>query len=133
MSKLDIASIDQQYPMSIEGIRVLVDCFYVKIQKHTELSPVFAAAIGKEPSDWKPHLEKMYNFWGMIMLGVGEYKGNPLKAHISLPPFPESYFDKWLELFAETADEVLVPTAAELFKNKSQKMALVLKRGIYTK
>jgi len=117
--------------MSTEGIRALVDRFYEKIQKDDELSPVFEAAIGRKPSDWKPHLEKMYSFWSMIMLGVGDYKGNPLQKHKELPPFPESFFAKWLELFAETADEVLVPEAAEIFKNKSQKMSLVLRRGIY--
>ena len=54
--------------VSEDGIRQLVDAFYVKVQADPELGPIFARAI---PGDWQPHLNKMYAFWSSVMLTSG--------------------------------------------------------------
>ena len=68
--------------ISEDGIRGLVDAFYVKVRLDPELAPIFARAI---PGDWQPHLTKMYAFWSSVMLTTGRYKGNPVVKHLVIP------------------------------------------------
>ena len=63
------------------GIRRLVDAFYVKVRADPELAPIFDRAI---PGDWGPHLTKMYAFWSSMMLTSGRYKGNPVAIHLGI-------------------------------------------------
>ena len=62
-----------------DGIRQLVDAFYVKVRADAELAPIFARAI---PGDWQPHLTKMYAFWSSVMLTTGRYKAGPFQRHL---------------------------------------------------
>lgn len=117
--------------ISEDSIKRLVDTFYAKVRRDPALSPIFAAAIGESESQWGPHLEKMYAFWSSIMLTSGRYHGNPLKKHKDLPAFDIRLFDRWLELFAETANELHTPETAAIYIAKSQRIAESLKLGIY--
>ena len=54
-----ISSAEKLNHISEDGIRRLVDAFYVKVRLDPELAPIFARAI---PGDWQPHLTKMYAF-----------------------------------------------------------------------
>ena len=77
-----IAAAGRPDDVSEDGIRQLVDAFYVKVRADPELAPIFAHAI---PGDWKPHLTKMYAFWSSVMLTTGRYKGNPVAKHLVIP------------------------------------------------
>lgn len=114
-------------------IRVLVDRFYVKVRNDEYLGPIFLNAIGSGDEDWQPHLERMYDFWSSIMLTSGRYHGNPLQKHRSLPPFEPNLFDRWLELFAETAKEIHTSVIAGHYITMSQRIAESLKLGLYKK
>lgn len=114
-----------------DGIKKLVDNFYDKIRQDKELGPVFNEAIGYSNEEWVPHLEKMYAFWSSVMLTSGRYHGNPLKKHKDLPPFNIELFGRWLELFAQTAQELFSPEIAEAFMAKSQRIAANLKFNLY--
>lgn len=114
-------------------IKRLVDDFYLKVRRDAQLGPVFEAAIGKSDTEWGPHLEKMYAFWSSIMLTSGRYHGNPLKKHKDLPAFDIRLFDRWLELFAQTAHEVHTPDIASTYIGKSLRIAESLKLGLYYK
>lgn len=106
--------------VSEEAIVTLVDTFYGKIRENPELGPIFEEAIG---DDWQPHLSKMYDFWSSIMLQTGRYKGRPLPAHVRLPIEPR-HFGLWLELFAETTEEVFDdPDTAHAFQVKAHQIA----------
>jgi hemoglobin len=89
-----------------DSIKQLVDSFYTKIRQDTELGTIFNGAIGNSDAEWQPHLDKLYAFWSSVMLTSGRYHGNPMKKHIDLPPFDLSLFDRWLEMFEETAHEL---------------------------
>ena len=117
--------------ISEESIKRLVDAFYARVRRDPALSPVFAAAIGESEDQWGPHLEKMYAFWSSVMLTSGRYHGNPFKAHKDLPAFDEKLFDRWLELFAQTARELHTPDMAARFIEKSTMIAQSLKYGLY--
>ena len=77
-----IIAADKLDHVSEDGIRQLVDTFYVKVRADPELAPIFARAI---PGDWQPHLTKMYAFWSSVMLTTGRYKGNPVVKHLVIP------------------------------------------------
>jgi len=114
-----------------ETIRILIKNFYEKVLSDKQLKPVFIEAIGEDNHAWEPHLETMYDFWSSIMLNSGRYKGNPLQKHRLLPPFDSALFNRWLELFAETAREIHTEEIAISYIEKSNRIAESLKLGLY--
>lgn len=117
--------------ISEESIKKLVDNFYDKVRQSEELAYIFENKIGTTKEEWQHHLQNMYNFWSSLMLASGKYKGNPMKKHKDLPTFPEQKFDKWLELFSQTANEIYEKNIAEKFIEKSQLIARSLRYGLY--
>lgn len=109
-------------------IEKLVHAFYGKVRKDPILGPIFARAI---VGDWGPHLAKMCEFWSSVMLMSGRYKGNPMVAHIRLKTVRPEHFDRWLELFAETAAEICPPNAAQAFVEKAKNIARSLQLGMF--
>ena len=90
--------------ISEDVIRHLVDAFYAKVRLDPELAPIFERAI---LGDWDLHLVTMYDFWSSVMLISGRYKGNPVEKHRRLKGIEPRLFDRWLQLFGETCNEVL--------------------------
>lgn len=68
--------------------------------------------------------------WSSVMLTSGRYKGNPMAAHLRRPIRPE-FFDCWLALFAETADEAVGGEAAGTFRTKANRAAESLKLALF--
>lgn len=104
-------------PLSEEQIADLVDTFYAKVRADQMLGPIFEGAIS---DNWGPHLAKMKAFWSSVMLASRTYKGNPMMAHLALPRLTREHFDRWLELWRETAPEVCDEPAASLFVEKAE-------------
>ena len=114
--------------VSEEQIRTLVDAFYGKIRKDSELAPVFERAI---PGDWGPHLTTMYAFWSSVMLTTGRYKGSPVTVHQRIEGLEIGLFDRWLALFGEACDEMFDDDIAGLFRLKAAKIAESLKLALF--
>lgn len=108
-----------------EEISTLVDRFYAKVQLDPEIGPIFNETI----EDWPTHLALLKNFWSTVMLTTGRYKGDPMMTHLQLPLEP-NHFNRWLELFAETARQVLPPAHAAAIVAKSERIAGNFKAGI---
>jgi hemoglobin len=104
----------------------LVSRFYARIRHDPMLGPVFNAAV----KDWDAHLQKLCAFWASVMFGAGSYKGNPFAAHKERGITPPM-FDRWLQLWQETALEVLSPTDAEAYVAKATRIAESLKLGLF--
>ena len=98
----------------------LVDRFYGRVRQDALLGPIFEAAIGDE---WEPHLATMRAFWSSVMLGAGQYKGNPLMKHLMLPRLEPEMFARWLALWRETAAEVMDPQTAAMFVTRAEGIA----------
>ena len=98
--------------ISEDGIRRLVDAFYVKIRADQELAPIFERAI---LGNWGLHLATMYDFWSSVMLISGRYKGNPVAKHTPTQRHGAALFDRWLELFGETCTELFDDDVAAAF------------------
>ncbi|EKH5421146.1 truncated hemoglobin Ctb, partial [Campylobacter coli] len=88
------------------SIGKLMELFYDKIRKDKDLGPIFNNAIGTSDEAWKEHKAKIGNFWAGMLLGEGDYIGQPLKKHLDLPPFPQEFFGIWLGLFEESLDKI---------------------------
>jgi hemoglobin len=71
----------------------------------------------------------MCRFWSSVATMSGTYHGNPMPKHMVLPIDAE-HFDRWLALFAETANEVCPPVAAEHFIVRAQRIAQSLELGV---
>ncbi len=90
-----------------ESIKALMDIFYGKIRiDKNGVGDVFNNKIGTDDEAWKEHKDKIANFWQGMLLKKGNYSGQPLRAHLDLPPFPRELFNIWLALFEESLKEV---------------------------
>jgi hemoglobin len=115
------------YPEITEpAIVALVDRFYAKARRDPLIGPVFNDAV----EDWDEHLCKLYAFWSSVMLTTGRYKGNPMAAHMKLPIEPH-FFERWLALWQETAEEVFAPEPPAAFREKAGRIADSLRLGLF--
>jgi hemoglobin len=105
----------------------LVRDFYRKVAMDDLLGPIFAAA----RVDWSLHIPKLTDFWAWQLLGQRGYEGNPLRAHEPVhaaTPFDDAHFERWLDLFEETVDELFAGPTAELAKGRARRMASSMRR-----
>ncbi len=98
-------------------IAELVDKFYGRVRQDELLGPVFAAV-----QDWDAHLAKLRDFWSSVVLTTGRYHGQPMRAHLPLSLIG-NHFDRWLDLFEQTARDVCPPAAAAHFIDKARRIA----------
>jgi hemoglobin len=110
------------------AIEALVQAFYGRARLDPELGPVFEAAV----HDWEEHLRVIAGFWSSVMLASMRYRGDALAAHRRHPIRPE-FFDRWLRLWGETADELFEPEPAEAFKARAARIGESLKLGLFFK
>ena len=106
-----------------EKIQKLMDVFYARIRVHKELGEIFNRAIGTSDEQWEAHKKKIGNFWMGMLLGEGDYQGNPMKAHIELPPFPRELFSAWLGLFEECLHQIFDQKDTDFILQKAQVIA----------
>ena len=106
-------------------IDALVEGFYARVRDDVLIGPIFAARI----SDWEPHLAQMKLFWSSVALSTGVYQGRPMPKHLPLP-IDARHFDRWLELFRQTARDLCPPSAADHFIERAERIAQSLELGI---
>ena len=103
----------------LEDIKLLVDTFYGKVREDDLLSDIFNNVIQDR---WPQHLQKMYAFWQTVLLGEHTYYRSPFPPHAKLPVTAE-HFDRWLNLFYATVDELFEGEKAKEAKWRASKMA----------
>lgn len=108
-------------------IDALVEGFYARVRDDALIGAIFAARI----TDWAPHLAQMKLFWSSVALSTGVYQGRPMPKHLPLP-IDARHFDRWLELFGETARTLCPPVAANHFIERARRIAESLELGIAT-
>lgn len=95
----------------------LVEKFYGRVRQDELLGPIFAAV-----QDWDEHLARLRDFWSSVVLTTGRYHGQPMRVHLPLT-LAGDHFDRWLDLFEQTARELCPPAAAALFIDKARRIA----------
>lgn len=110
--------------INMDGINALMEIFYEKIRADKSgLGEIFNARIGTDEPSWDKHKAKIASFWQGMLLGSGDYNGQPMKAHLELPPFKRKLFGAWLGLFEESLNIVFEPQIAEDILNKARGIA----------
>ncbi|MEO8924335.1 MAG: group III truncated hemoglobin [Caldimonas sp.] len=84
----------------------LITTFYAKVRDDAILGPIFERHV----ADWNLHMPKMIAFWSAALRGSSNYRGNPMVVHRALPNLTQSMFERWLDLFHESAS--LLPNRA---------------------
>lgn len=105
--------------LSLDDVKNLVDTFYDKVREDELIGHIFNDRIQDR---WPEHLAKMYTFWQTVLLGEHTYYGSPFPPHAQLPVERE-HFDKWLELFNKTIDDLFTGEVAKEAKWRANKMA----------
>ena len=122
---LIVADIVERTGIDATMIDRLVRAFYGRARHDPLIGPVFERHV----ADWEAHIPRMCDFWSSVALMSGRYHGQPMTAHLQLPIEP-AHFDRWLELFSETARDVCPPAAAALFIDRAHRIADSLELGI---
>jgi hemoglobin len=71
----------------------------------------------------------MYRFWENIIFHTGSYTGNPMEVHMQLHskcPMHRQHFEKWMELFSSTVDELFEGEKAFQAKQRALSIATVM-------
>jgi len=111
-----------------ELIERLVHTFYGKVRMDPDLGPIFAEKIS---GDWDAHLKTMTDFWSSVVLMSGRFKGNPVLKHRLLTAVRPEHFDRWLELFQQTAEEVCPDQTSGYFTRPANQIAESLQRHMF--
>ena len=106
-------------------IERLVRAFYGRARHDPLIGPIFESKV----ADWELHIARICAFWSSVALMSGRYHGQPMVAHLPLP-VDTPHFDRWLEIFAETAGKVCPPPAAAHFIDRANRIADSLELGI---
>ncbi|GKS68092.1 hemoglobin [Nitrosomonas sp. PY1] len=85
-----------------EEVAALVHHFYAKARKDPDLGPIFESHV----IDWDAHFVQMTNFWSAQLRGTSRFRGAPMPKHIALPDLNAELFERWLQLFRETTEEL---------------------------
>lgn len=102
-----------------EDIQLLVDSFYEKVLKDETIGYIFTEVA---KLDVPAHMPIMYDFWSSVLLGTTEYKRNPMDKHFALndmEPLQKKHFNRWLELWFETVDELFEGATAKEAKTRA--------------
>jgi hemoglobin len=105
--------------MAMEDIQLLVDTFYSKVREDALLGPIFEQRLAGK---WEEHLAKMYLFWQTLLLGEHTYYGSPLMPHLDMP-VEKMHFQRWVEIFHQTVDDLFAGEVAEEAKWRGNRMA----------
>ncbi|MGV7034386.1 group III truncated hemoglobin [Methylobacterium symbioticum] len=108
-----------------------LDAFYARVRRDPLIGPVFAAAI--PDADWPRHMATIQAFWSSVLLKTGGYKGNPFGRHQALGILTPAHFERWLGLFAETAQARFAPPIADALIARAHRIGDSLKAGLFVR
>lgn len=76
--------------------------------------------------DVEAHVPRIASFWETVLLGAQSYGGGAFRPHALLNaqvPLRAGHFERWLELWRTTVDELFAGPRAELAKAHAQRVA----------
>lgn len=98
--------------------------FYKDAVEDAMLGPYFIDELGAdlEDEEWIEHIDLLADFWLAKICGEETYGGNFIGTHARIPHIKRVVFDRWLELFSETAVKVYTPEVAAVFQKKAMQL-----------
>lgn len=116
--------------LSRDDIEKIVGSFYDKVKSDEVIGFFFSRVV---EIDWNRHLPLMCAFWENILFYTGEYEGDPLAAHLNISrkyPTSSEHFERWLQLFAQSVDELYQGENAEKMKRHARGISTVMQGKI---
>lgn len=108
-----------------EDVARLVHMFYARVRLDDALGSIFDEHV----EDWDWHLARMVDFWSSMLRRTGRFLGSPMTKHAALPGLSAELFQRWLQLFRETAAEQPNQPMAELACAMAERVAQSLWMG----
>ncbi|GHA94559.1 preprotein translocase subunit TatC [Algimonas arctica] len=115
-------------PIDEACIKTIVHAFYARVRQDPVLAPIFATKIAAEA--WPQHHDHIIDFWSSIFLKTGRFTGNPMRKHVAIEGLTPAHFTRWLALFKDTADAVLLPEQSVAMHAMAQRIAQSLQMGL---
>lgn len=108
--------------IGLDEVKVVVDDFYNRIQRHPTLARPFQVV-----ADWPEHKAHLTHFW-WVTLGGAPYRDRPYKiAEVhEAAGFTTPLLKDWLALFEETLHDHLAPEMAQLWLRRATKIGATL-------
>ena len=107
-------------------IELLLNTFYEKVKKDDTIGFIFND-IAKV--NWEHHIPVICDFWETLLLGASSYTKNAMQVHYTLNrivPLEEKHFQRWLQLFSETVDNLFSGDIATQAKSKARSIASLM-------
>lgn len=104
-------------------VQRLIAAFYAKARYDPALAHFFTHV------DWAHHTPRIEGFWNMLLFGEKSYTGDPMAPHVALHqrlPMEAAHFQRWVELFTSTVDELFAGPKAEEAKQRARSIAGVM-------
>src|SRR5690606_26594967 len=121
------------YIQDRRDIEHLVRLFYERATKDTLIGHYFTSVV---PINWDEHIPTIVSFWENILFQTGAYKGGMLFKHMNLnylSAFKPAHFDRWLDIWENTVNELFSGERAEEAKFRANSIAIIMqtKLGVY--
>lgn len=110
----------------LADIEKVVALFYEKVKADDTIGFFFSEVI---PIDWPSHLTLMCAFWENVLFYTGNYEGDPLATHRNIHrmhPTTSVHFERWLQLFEQSVDEMYEGKNATKMKMHAKGIATVM-------
>ena len=113
-----------------KGLESVVNRFYEHVLADAQLAPFFNQHFRVH---FDKHLPRMYDYWENVLLHTGAYNGNPMRTHQILHqqhPMKPADFNRWLQLFHETVDELFEGPQAHELKLRARNIAYLMEARV---
>jgi hemoglobin len=107
-------------------IEKLITSFYEKVKTDPVIGFFFTEVV---KMDWPHHIPVIVDFWETILLDHSVYSKNAMEVHYSLnrkSSLQKHHFDRWIQLFTGTVNELYEGKIAELAKKRAKSIAAVM-------
>jgi len=113
-----------------EDIEQLVVTFYQRAFKEEVLGPIFVDIV---KMDLEAHLPIMCDFWETVLFQAGLYRRSAFQVHVDinrLEPLTPMHFQRWLDLWEATVDELFTGEKANLAKLQASRIGGSIRRRL---
>jgi hemoglobin len=106
-----------------KDIEILIITFYERIKPDPVIGFIFTDVV---KMDWATHVPVIVDFWETILLDNPVYTNNAMGVHYALNkkvPLKKEHFERWVQVFTSTVDELFTGPVATLAKNRAGAIA----------
>ncbi|MCB0628666.1 MAG: group III truncated hemoglobin [Saprospiraceae bacterium] len=109
----------------------LINGFYDKLLEDELMAPLFIDVARINLSE---HLPILYDFWESTLFQAGKYRRDAMQPHLDLHfehRLTNEHFERWLQLFDQTVDELFEGEIAQNAKVRALSIATIIRIKIY--